>query len=390
MPLANGAAVGEDGEIERELYDREQGEKRVVTAEEVDEGGVAFADEFEKQTQEDGSAEYVPKSEEVFAGIGDEVKQMAEDSVRYVMPDMTDMLADGTNIVPFINHNSGPRAIMGARQMAQGVSLKDAEAPLVDTVAGDGETFFERLGKRYNVTSKKPGTVKEINEDSIVVQADDGTEETHPLFNNLALNQGGFIDHTPDVSAGDTVEEGERMTTSNYSDDDGRLAIGKNLDVAYTPFNGFSYEDALVMSEKGAQKLTSEHVYEKVLELEDNDKVGLEIYESEMADRGSTKDIDRSKLGSNGVIREGETVEKGDLLVPAVSVGAERKNEKRTATLEKMFSKMNLDNRDRSLYWEKPFEGKVTKVENTPTVVRVFVKSTEPFKTVWIAAENIC
>lgn len=99
-----------------------------------------------------------------------------------------------------------------------------------------------------------------------------------------------------------------------------------------------------------------------------------------MAGRGSTPDIDRSKLGEDGVIREGETVQKGDLLVPAVSVGAERKNEKRTATLDKMFGKMDLDNRNRSLYWDKPFKGKVTKVENRPTEIRVFIKSKEPFK----------
>jgi len=230
------------------------------------------------------------------------------------------------------------------------------------------------------VTAKKPGTVKEANDDSIVVEDESGEEEQHPLFNNLALNQGGFINHTPQVEEGDKVEEGEQMTTSNYTDDDGRLAIGSNLDVAYAPWNGFSYEDALVMSESGAQKLTSEHTYEKVLEKEDNDKVGLDIWEAEMAGRGSTPTIDRSKLGSDGIVKEGVTVKKDDLLVPAVSVGAERKNEKRTATLEKMFNKMDLDNRDRSLYWKKPFEGEVTKVEKRPTEIRVFVKSKEPFK----------
>ncbi|MCS3782690.1 hypothetical protein [Salinibacter ruber] len=234
MPLANGAAVGEGGEIERKLYDREQGEERVVTAEEVDEGGIGFADDFERTENEDGSVDYTPKSDQVFAGMGDEVKEVAEEEVRYVMKDMTDMLADGTNIVPFINHNSGPRAIMGARQMGQGVSLEDAEAPLVDTVSGSGETFFERLGKRYNVTAKKGGTVKEIKDDAIVVEGEDGSEEQHPLFKNLALNQGGFIDHTPKVEEGDKVKEGDQMTTSNYTDDEGRLAIGKNLDIAYT------------------------------------------------------------------------------------------------------------------------------------------------------------
>ena len=78
--------------------------------------------------------------------------------------------------------------------------------------------------------------------------------------------------------------------------------------------------------------------------------------------------------------KEDTIVQKDDLLVPAVSVGAERKNEKRTATLNKMFSKMDLDNRDRSLYWKKPFEGEVTKVEKRPTEIRVFIKSKEPFK----------
>ncbi|MCS3827660.1 DNA-directed RNA polymerase beta subunit [Salinibacter ruber] len=227
MPLAKGARIGENGEVQREVYDRKQGEKRIVSAQEIAEGNIAFGDEFERSEGEDGSETFTPKREEIYAGVGNEVKKVSEEEVRYVLPDMTDMLADGTNIVPFINHNSGPRAIMGARQMGQGVSLKDAESPLVDPVDESGETFSKRIGHRYNVTAEEPGEVKNVKDEAIVVETDEGEEKQYPLFNDLPLNQGGFIDHTVKVEPGDPLEEGDLMTTNNYTDDEGRLAVWK-------------------------------------------------------------------------------------------------------------------------------------------------------------------
>ncbi|MCS4157786.1 hypothetical protein [Salinibacter ruber] len=385
MPLAKGARIGEDGEVQREVYDRKQGEKRIVSAQEIAEGNIGFADDFQREETEGGET-YEPKQEEVYAGVGNEVKQVPEEEVRYVLPDMTDMLADGTNIVPFVHHNSGPRAIMGARQMAQGVSLKDAESPLVDPVDETGETFSKRLGHRYNVTAEEPGTVKEVQEEAIVVETDEGEEKQYPLFNDLPLNQGGFIDHSVKVDPGDQVEEGDLMTTNNYTDEEGKLAVGKNLDVAYMPMSGFNYEDSMVMSEKGAEKLTSEHVYEKVYEAEPNDEQGLDIYSTHMRDRGKLGDLNRDTLGADGIIQEGATVEEGDALVTAIGKANLRNDPDLTRQLKQTFKEFGIDARDRSVYWNKPDKGVVTRVETdkdgegNTAGVRVYVKTEEKFK----------
>ena len=390
VPLANGAIPGQDGEIHRRLFDRKLGKIRTVTADEADTGGVGFPDDF-NIVKANGTLTYKPKEKVIFGSDGDEVRRVDEKKVRYVIPDVTDMFADGTNIVPFLNHDSGPRAIMGANQMGQAISLTDPEAPLVDTVDGQGKTFSRRIGEKYNVVSDVSGTITDVQEDYIEITPIGGSRKSavkKPLLRNFPLNQGGFIHHQPKVKKGDEVKKGDLLTKNNYTDDDGELAIGKNLMVAYMPFKGFNFEDGLVISESAARKLSSEHIKEYEIEITEDLKLTTRAYNGAFGDQGKQiKGENRMKLESKefsgrkmDVIRKGETVEPGEVLFPAVGFAHLKNDPEITAQMEKMFGDLGLGKRDRSVYWDEEFPGEVIRVTATPTVVRIYVKSKQQFK----------
>lgn len=379
MPMASGAAISSDGNIKRMVYDRKLGEVRPVSTDEVDEDGLGFPDEFEKKKKED-EISFEPKEEKVKAAMGDEVREVDESDVRYVLTDETHMFSDNTNIVPFLNHDSGPRAIMGANQMTQALSLKDREKPLVDPVDEKGKTFSKRVGERYNARAPSSGEVKKVQDESIQVEDEDGETHEIPLLKDFPLNQGGFIDHKPNVEEGDSVEEGELLTSNNYTEEDGSLAIGRNLRTAYMPYDGWNYEDAIVMSESGASKMTSRSIKEKTLDYEPKDKKGPKAYNAFHQNRGGTMSPENeAKLGADGVIKEGETVEPGDVMAVSIRpVSVEGGNDQAARAREVMGE--DLKEKDKSLTWDGTHEGTVKRVEKGSTQVKIFVKTEEPFR----------
>ena len=387
VPLANGAVPGERGEIHRRLFDRKTGVVRTVTAEEADEGRVGFADEFTVTTA-GGKTRYEPKGATVFASDGDEVRRVPERQVRYVVADTTDMFSDGTNIIPFLHHNSGPRAIMGANQMGQAISLKNPEAPLVDTVGPDGRTFSLKIGEEYNVRAKVDGTVSRVGEDSIEVTGPAGKTQ-HAMLRNFPLNQGGFIHQESRVKKGDAVKTGDLLTKNNYTDKDGELAIGVNLLTAYMPYKGYNYEDGLVISEGAARKMSSEHIYQYTLDVKEEFRTNVRAYNSAFSDRGKRiGDANRGKLQTvqfkgeqeMDIVREGEDVESGDVLVPVVSPAYLKNDPEISEMVEKMFGELGMKNRDKSIYWDEEEPGRVVKVVATPTKIHVYVKVAKRFK----------
>ena len=440
MPMASGAVM-HDGEIKRMVYDRKTKTVRPVDSDEVAEGGLAFPDEFDreekkggvidfkpkeklysiedaemlpgvqsitkggrvkmapgaddveldghpfpkgfKRIKKDGETFFTPKKKKVWAVINDQVQEAEEKDVRFVVADPTHLYSDNTNATPFLNHDSGPRLIMGANQMTQALSLTESESPLVDAIDERGETFSKRIGRRYNVTAPFSGTIKSIKEKGedahIVIESKKGERKELPLLKDFPLNQGGFIDQQPTVKRGESVAEGQILTKNNYTDEEGELAIGRNLRVAYIPFSGWNYEDGIVISESAAKKLESEHIKEKAVDIEDGDRQGVKAYNALNRPRG--KAISRQnirKLDADGVIREGAKVEMGDVLVPVIRPSSYGDDEEKR-TIKRMLGEQ-AKNRDVSIVWDSPHEGTVTKVVKTPTKIRVYVKTREPFQ----------
>lgn len=381
VPLANGAAFSESGEVHRLLYDRKLGKARPVSSEEADKGGVGFPDDFQVKRNKGGEQVYTPKNKEVFAAVGEEVKRVPEKEVRYILLDMTHAFSDTVNLVPFLNHNSGPRAIFGSNQMTQALSLSNPEPPLVRTIDESGNTFTSRIGKRYNVLAKVNGQVTEVNKDQIVIR-ESGTRKkiSHSLLRDFPLNQGAFIDQEPVVSVGQKVKKGELLTKNNYTDDSGELAIGSNLRVAYATYKGYNFEDGIVMSESAASKMTSRHMDEFVIPKADHYRRGVNGFESTFAIKNrnipNRGDIDPK----THAVKEGATLKQGDMIAPIASDPYLQNRRDISDEMEAMLSRMGAKAKDESIRWDKPYPGTVVKVEDLPTEVRVYVKSEQKFK----------
>lgn len=178
-----------------------------------------------------------------------------------------DILGLSASLVPFLHHNDGARAMMGAKNMKQALPLKDPEPPLIRT--GWEEKIAELSG--WVVRAEREGTVVDINETAIRVQydGDDKIREyplvpLHPTPEGVPAGQILRVNKNQRVDAGKVLAEGPAMR-------EGVLALGRNVLVAYMPFFGYNFEDGIVVSESVAQKFTSLHMYEYALERSDED-----------------------------------------------------------------------------------------------------------------------
>jgi DNA-directed RNA polymerase beta subunit/DNA-directed RNA polymerase beta' subunit len=379
IPLAMSAVIDGDS-VKRRVYDRKERVIRAVTSEDIEEGNLAFPDEFER-VERGGKVTYRPLKKMVMAAVGDDVREVDEKSVRYVIADQSDLFSLNVNATPFLGHNSGPRVIMGTNQMTQAIALKNPEAPLVRSVDRSGTSFDETIGRRYNLTSPISGTVSKVGHDSINLIDKRGELHTMSVLRDVPLNQGSFLDQTPVVKKGDPVTKGQLLTSNNYTDSEGALAIGRNMRVGYMPMDGWNHEDGIVMSQSGADKLTSVHMKEYTVAIEENDAVGVGNYNTYLKSRSRYIDgPNAAKLDEDGLVRQGETVEPGEVIAAVVGRVKAKESPEFGRQLVKIFDKMGLSAQDKSKYWEDRYPGTVVKVVKAPNQWRIFIKVEQPFR----------
>ena len=249
----------------------------------------------------------------------------------------------------------------------QAVSLIDREAPLVrglDEQSGkDMSTLFGKyLGARY---APKAGTVSAVRKDRIDMVYDDGTKGSVALYNNYPMNSKGFIDNTPTVKAGMHVDKNGLLASSNYTNDKGEAALGTNLRVGWISWRGGTYEDAIVISESTAKKLTSNTMYAKALDLDKTVTLGKSNYLAWKPGEYTKEQL--SALDNEGIIKPGSVIRKGDPLVLAV-----RTSEPSPGTMGKRVLT------DISETWEHDHPGTVTDVVRTKNGVKVLAVVTAP------------
>ena len=226
------------------------------------------------------------------------------------------------SLIPFIEHDDANRALMGSNMMRQAVPLMNPEAPIVGTgieryVARDSRTIIEAEGE---------GEVVFVDSTKIVIRYDrtdkerlvsfDGDEKTYNLIKYARTNQSTSINQKPIVKRGQKVTKGQ-ILTEGYATQGGDLALGRNLMVAFMPWKGYNYEDAIVISERIVREdlYTSIHVEEFTLEVRDT-KRGLEELTNDIPNVSAeaTKDLDE-----NGLIRVGAEVTEGDILIGKIT-----------------------------------------------------------------------
>jgi len=197
---------------------------------------------------------------------GGEVENIQASEVDYMDVSPRQMVSVATAMIPFLEHDDANRALMGANMMRQAVPLVRAEAPLV----GTGMEFRAAVDAGDVLLARKSGVVTEVNSDQVIVKNDDGSTETYFVEKFVRSNQGTSRNQKVVVSAGDKIEAGA-VVADGPSTENGEMALGKNLLVAFMSWEGHNYEDAIILSQRLVQDdvLTSIHIEEYEVDARD-------------------------------------------------------------------------------------------------------------------------
>ena len=290
---------------------------------------------------------------------------------RYVMTSTKAPFGMASNLIPFLNNNQGNRASMATRQGEQAVALVHREEPLVQVrTARKGDTFERLFGNLFAHTTPTGGTVTKVTADAIYVKEGKGKSVLIPIYNHFPLNEDAMmINATPLVKVGDKVKAGQVVADTSFTKN-GVLSMGSNLRVAYLPAKGYNYEDATVISESAAKKLTSEHLHRHQVKLENETQVSRNVLRAEKPDLHHSGAMD--KLDEHGIVRDGETVNPGDVLIARID---KRYQTARGKSFKKVFQKAYRAN---PILWEGDGPGKVVRTYKDDGSVQVFVKTHEP------------
>jgi DNA-directed RNA polymerase subunit beta len=283
---------------------------------------------------------------------GGEVDYIDPSDVDYMDVSPRQMVSVATAMIPFLEHDDANRALMGSNMQRQSVPLLRSESPLV------GTGMEARAAKDAGdvVVAEKAGVVEELSADYIQVMADDGARQTYRLHKFRRSNQGTCINQKPIVAEGDRVEAGQVIADGPCTDN-GEMALGKNLLVAFMPWEGHNYEDAIILSQRLVQDdvMTSIHIEEHEVDARDT-KLGAEEI---------TRDIPNvseeilADLDERGIIRIGADVTTGDVLVGKVTPKGETELTPEERLLRAIFGEKAREVRDTSLKVPHGESGKV-------------------------------
>jgi len=306
--------------------------------------------------------------------------RVAASRVTHQLGHVKHLYSPATSLIPMIHSIQGNRAIMGSKMGTQALPLVEREAPLVQVRSHhpEGHSFEAIYGHMIVPTAPVSGTVAKVDHEFIYLKphavktaaAGDAGLIKVPYYQKFPFPSKTFLDHSVDVKVGDKVEGGQRLAESNYTRN-GVLALGKNLRVGYLPYYGYNSNDAVVISQAAAQKLTSEHMYREVFALS-----GIELNRAkhQMYYGAKYPAASYAKLDDTGVIKKGAKVDPKDLLVAGLmkqSVsGTDAMLGRIGKTLVKPF-------KDVGLLWDHGVPGEVVDVIRTSGQITVLVKTRE-------------
>jgi DNA-directed RNA polymerase subunit beta len=291
---------------------------------------------------------------------GEKVIARAEGDFPVVTPDTIDYMDVAPNqiasisasLIPFLEHDDANRALMGSNMMRQAVPLLRPESPIV------GTGLERRVAKdsRILINAEGSGVVEYVDANKITIKYDrtdqeklvsfESDEKSYNLIKFRKTNQGTCINLKPIVSSGDRVEEGQ-VLCEGYATQKGELALGRNMKVAFMPWKGYNFEDAIVISEKVVREdiFTSIHIDEYSLDVRDT-KLGTEELTNDIPNvsEEATKDLDE-----NGMIRIGAEVNPGDILIGKITPKGESDPTPEEKLLRAIFGDKAGDVKDASL-----------------------------------------
>ena len=272
--------------------------------------------------------------------------------VNYVDVAPNQIASISASLIPFLEHDDANRALMGSNMMRQSVPLMRPESPIVGTglekqVASDSRVLLnaDMDGKVTYVDSQKITIKYDMTKDQKLTSFE-SDEKTYSLIKFRKTNQGTCINLTPIVKKGDKVSKGQ-VLCEGYATKAGELALGRNLKVAFMPWKGYNFEDAIVISEKVVRDdyFTSVHIDEYSLDVRDT-KLGMEELTSDIP---NISEEATSELDENGMIRIGAEVKSGDILIGKITPKGESDPTPEEKLLRAIFGDKAGDVKDASL-----------------------------------------
>ena len=353
--LSNYAVINEYGFMETpyRVVDKENKrvteEIRYMTADEEDKYIVAQANE--------------PLDDEGYF-LGERVTARAKDDVLSITPDKVDLMdvspkqvvSIATALIPFLENDDANRALMGANMQRQAVPLLCTQAPII----GTGMEYKVASDSGVCVLAKRAGEVIRVVGNEIRVRAENGEVDVYPLLKFKRSNQGTCVNQRPIVFKGDKVTE-KQILADGPATDHGELALGHNVIVAYMPWEGYNYEDAVLLNEDlvKADIFTSIHIEEYDCDARDT-KLGKEEITREIP---NVSDEALKDLDERGIIRIGAEVRPGDILVGKVTPKGETELTAEERLLRAIFGEKAREVRDSSLRVPHGEAGKIVSVK---------------------------
>ena len=352
--LATHARVNEFGFIETPFFKAEDG--RVIkdeapiymTADEEDDLRVAPGD---IATDDEGRI----LGETVPVRYRQDFTTTASDEVDYVAVSPVQIISVATSLIPFIEHDDANRALMGSNMQRQAVPLLQPERPLV----GTGLEAQAARDSGMVIISRSDGVVSYLDADRIVVRDPEGKEHEYELQKYQRSNQDTCLNQRPIVFPGDQVKAGQVLADGSATEG-GELALGQNVTLAYMPWEGYNYEDAILISER----LVFDDVYTSI----HVEKFEIEARQTKLGPEEITREIPNvgedalRQLDETGIIRIGAWVEAGDILVGKVTPKGESDQPPEEKLLRAIFGEKARDVRDNSLRVPNGEKGRVVDV----------------------------
>lgn len=255
---------------------------------------------------------------------GGEIDYLPGDEIDYMDVSPRQMVSVATAMIPFLEHDDANRALMGSNMMRQAVPLLKAESPLV----GTGMEYRAAVDAADVISAEKDGVVTDVSADYVTVMNDDGTYTTYRVQKFMRSNQGTSFNQKVIVDEGSRVEAGQVLADGPCTEE-GEMALGKNLLVAFMPWEGHNYEDAIILSQRLVQDdvLSSIHIEEHEVDARDT-KLGPEEITRDIPNVSEEVLAD---LDERGIIRIGADVVPGDILVGKVTPKGETELTPRSA-----------------------------------------------------------
>ncbi|OGL98984.1 DNA-directed RNA polymerase subunit beta [Candidatus Uhrbacteria bacterium RIFOXYC12_FULL_57_11] len=285
-----------------------------------------------------------------------EPKVVNQSEVDYMDVSSRQIVSVGTALIPFLEHDDATRALMGTNMQRQAVPTIKPDAPIV----GTGIEYRAAKDSGHVIVAEQDGVISKVDGGQIQITDKQNNVYAYELKKFLRSNNSTSINQRPVVMPGDKVKRGDVVADSSAVDK-GELALGQNVLVAFMSWDGYNFEDAVIMSERLVHddRYTSVHIENYLIDVRDT-KLGPEVVTSDIPNVSEDK---LKNLDSEGVIRIGAEVKSGDILVGKITPKGETELSAEEKLLRAIFGEKARDVRDSSLYLEHGEHGKVVDIK---------------------------